>query len=420
VAPEEDNLRQSLEHVLDRGDALALSEMCSSLEPFWLTRCQFSEGRRWLELATARDEGLPAFLRARNRGALGAFILYHGDADVAAPILEEAVALARACGESFPLDQALQALGNAWVYQGEFTRAMATLEEAEGAARALAPAVPHGGLYIGAEICFQGAAARRAGDHATAVARFSEAMPYLRAPGGGRRLGMLLGELGVIQVITGSPREAVPTLVESVALTWDVRDDPTLSRALRGLAAVAAVTDQTMAAARLLGAADAVDAGTPSAVRATSRDRDILEWCLAHLAHRFDPATLDRERQVGAAMTVAQSVALARALAVPVLGAQRVDEIWEETGAPDPGPVPEALFADRSWSNEPEPLTWNLTRREREVLDLLCQRLTDIEIAQALFISPRTASAHVGNTLGKLGATNRREAAAIAVRRGLI
>jgi DNA-binding CsgD family transcriptional regulator len=61
-----------------------------------------------------------------------------------------------------------------------------------------------------------------------------------------------------------------------------------------------------------------------------------------------------------------------------------------------------------------------LTARELEVLALLCQRRTDREIAAALFISPRTAGFHVANVLAKLGATNRREAAALAARHGLI
>jgi DNA-binding CsgD family transcriptional regulator len=57
-----------------------------------------------------------------------------------------------------------------------------------------------------------------------------------------------------------------------------------------------------------------------------------------------------------------------------------------------------------------------LTDRERDVLALLCRRYTDAEIAELLFISPRTASTHVSSILRKLGASNRREAGAIALR----
>jgi DNA-binding CsgD family transcriptional regulator len=62
----------------------------------------------------------------------------------------------------------------------------------------------------------------------------------------------------------------------------------------------------------------------------------------------------------------------------------------------------------------------NLTRREREVLALLCRRYTDPEIADILYISPRTVNHHVGSILGKLGAANRREARSIATRFGLL
>ena len=62
----------------------------------------------------------------------------------------------------------------------------------------------------------------------------------------------------------------------------------------------------------------------------------------------------------------------------------------------------------------------NLSGREHEVLLLLVQRQTDKEIAAALYISPRTVMSHVASILTKLGAANRREAAAIALRLGLV
>jgi DNA-binding NarL/FixJ family response regulator len=63
---------------------------------------------------------------------------------------------------------------------------------------------------------------------------------------------------------------------------------------------------------------------------------------------------------------------------------------------------------------------FDLTKREREILVLLTQRLTDPEIAERLFISRKTAGKHVSNILGKLGASTRREAAALAARHALV
>ena len=94
---------------------------------------------------------------------------------------------------------------------------------------------------------------------------------------------------------------------------------------------------------------------------------------------------------------VSWSSAVANALAV-----------LEPEPASPPGPFP-----------RPETDPFALTRREREILALLCQRLTNPEIAARLFISPRTAGTHVANLLAKLGVPNRREAAALAVQHGL-
>jgi DNA-binding CsgD family transcriptional regulator len=59
-----------------------------------------------------------------------------------------------------------------------------------------------------------------------------------------------------------------------------------------------------------------------------------------------------------------------------------------------------------------------LTDREREVLRLIARGMSNRDIGTELFISPKTASVHVSNILGKLGAASRTEAAAIAYREG--
>jgi DNA-binding CsgD family transcriptional regulator/tetratricopeptide (TPR) repeat protein len=61
-----------------------------------------------------------------------------------------------------------------------------------------------------------------------------------------------------------------------------------------------------------------------------------------------------------------------------------------------------------------------LTRREREVLELICAGHTNAEIAAKLFISPKTVDHHVSSVLAKLDAPTREVAATHAARLGLV
>jgi NarL family two-component system response regulator YdfI len=78
--------------------------------------------------------------------------------------------------------------------------------------------------------------------------------------------------------------------------------------------------------------------------------------------------------------------------------------------------APAASPASRQLTELAEPLT----RREREVLQMLAAGLANKEIATRLSISDHTAKFHVASILGKLGAATRAEAVTLGIRRGLV
>jgi DNA-binding CsgD family transcriptional regulator/tetratricopeptide (TPR) repeat protein len=68
---------------------------------------------------------------------------------------------------------------------------------------------------------------------------------------------------------------------------------------------------------------------------------------------------------------------------------------------------------------EPEPVPFDLTRRELQVLELLVAGCTNREIGESLFMAEKTASVHVSRILTKLDVRSRTEAAAVAHRHGI-
>jgi len=68
----------------------------------------------------------------------------------------------------------------------------------------------------------------------------------------------------------------------------------------------------------------------------------------------------------------------------------------------------------------PEREHYGLTPRERDVLGLLVDGLSQIDIAERLYLSPKTVGTHIQRIIGKMGVRSRTQAVAMAARDGFI
>jgi len=188
-------------------------------------------------------------------------------------------------------------------------------------------------------------------------------------------------------------------------------DDPLLKTGLTSLLA----HDGAVEVVDLDGAEVALWDSGPDGARALARLREVGDLSVPVVAVVSDPAHLapalaagargvvlrdQVDSGIGAALVAVKSgltvidTALASALVPPAAG--RVD--GKRRGAP----------------------TAELTERERQVVNLLAEGLSNKLIADRLGISDHTAKFHVNGVMVKLGASTRTEAVVEAVRRGLV
>ncbi len=82
--------------------------------------------------------------------------------------------------------------------------------------------------------------------------------------------------------------------------------------------------------------------------------------------------------------------------------------------------APEATEALLRSTRRPPRLGQDLTDREREVLELMVDGLTNPEIGDQLYISVTTVKSHVSSILSKLGAATRTEAVALTLQHNIL
>lgn len=97
------------------------------------------------------------------------------------------------------------------------------------------------------------------------------------------------------------------------------------------------------------------------------------------------------------------------------MDSQQVREIQQRGSVTSIGAMPALLGMEPI----PRPLT-PMVGRERQVLALIVGGLSDQEIVDRLFISPRTAMTHVGSILAKLEVNKQTMATRVAIERNLV
>jgi ATP/maltotriose-dependent transcriptional regulator MalT len=205
------------------------------------------------------------------------------------------------------------------------------------------------------------------------------------------RIAVTLGERAHAARMQGDQVLASRLFVESMTVAAELGSERFLLGEVAGLAGVALALGQPERAARLLSTVEA--AGKTSGVGR-----------IAHAAH------------------TARILAEVRtSLPEPVFVAA-----WEEGRAlPFTDARADAMALAASTLEPPPPVpgeasSFGLTARELDVLRLLVEGHSDRQIGEALFIGTRTVQTHVANLFTKLGVNARAEAAAVAVRRGIV
>jgi non-specific serine/threonine protein kinase len=397
-----DNLRAAMAWgrlVLERADSSASPVAEATLDAgrtlwrFWRTRGHLHEGRRWLtELLSRAPAPTPA--RANALWAAGYLALLQGDVPAAGTLLEEGLSLARELRHAFGIIMLGGSLGAVATVQGDLGRANLLLEESLPPPQEL-PDEDDRYVSTIASTYWRIELARCQGDYEPAIRLNEMALALARDRGDSWSIAFALSLLGRLAWLRGEHPRATQLQRESLALQREMDDRVGIADSLDVLAWVANAAGEPTRAARLFGAA--------AAVRERSGATSLPLWRAEH--ERNLAATRARlgEEAFAAAWASGRSLTVEEA----------IEEALREAA-----PVPEA-------ANPPEaasapPATDPLSPREREVVALIAQGLTNRQIAEQLVISEWTADTHVRHILTKLGFRSRAQVATWATEQGLL
>ena len=479
---EHENLRAVMQWSLEqaageRGDGrtreIAL-RLGGALRQFWYMRSYFSEGRDFLEQALTRSNEVAVSVRAKALLAATRLNVSLGYLDRAEALCEESLALYRELGDtasiasSFHLlaaiawgrgnlamarsqeekslalfkevgdkrsvASALVYLGNLTIDQGEYTRARSLLEDSLEMNRKVGDTTSIAdSLFNLARLCYVsqgdltqahtwleeslalyrelgdkvsiayyfqlgGLLALGEGDMALARSRVEQAVALFKEMR--HRYGTTVSLYALAQVVgaSGDDTRSQSLYEEGIALARKEGNRQTIAFGLEGLARVVAVQGEVSWAARLWGAAEILRETIGAPVPPV--ERPAYESSVTAARAQLGEKPFAAAWAEGRLMTPDQALA-----------------------AREPVMIPTPIPTESSSTPLAKPATTSpsgLTAREVEVLRLLAQGLTDTQIADQLFISPRTVNNHFTSIYSKIQVSSRAAATRYAIEHQLV
>ncbi|WP_327099004.1 protein kinase [Nocardia vinacea] len=382
LARELPNLREALESCLSEDTAEAADaglRTAAALFEFWFFRGMLGEGRSWLDRVLARPSARSIPDRVKALGAASQLAAAQGDFQSATDLLEQGRALAEQ--STTPAVQARIAHADSMLalLRGEPARVSSVGKRAVE----LLSSNRKGPSYISALILL-GLAHEAYGDPTEGIEYYQQVLSITEACGELLNRSVALRGIGVAVWRQGDRGRAQELLEEALRLSWQLNSPLATATSLDALAWIVGAHNEAERAAVLLGAAQALPPPGSGVKTDFPNMLRLHDACERMTRHALGARGFDAAFRQGQSMSMDAAIAYA-------LGKQ----LTETASAVGPGE--------------------RLTKRERQVAELIAQGLSNKQIAAKLVVSQRTAEGHVEHILAKLGFTSRAQIAAWVV-----
>lgn len=374
IRTERDNLRAALDFALTEWDNVERTAMiAASLGGEAMLSGLFSEGVHWIDRVLAVvDESSVA--RALLLWIGGQCALLQGDLEVAEPMLESAKTTAERAGDPHVGAMATAYLGICRMMRGQFRDALELFEQVRELAEA-----GHEPMWSAIVTLRRGVSAYRLGNTEQGIVLCREAITISESLGEQWHKAEALWELSNILWHEGDVDESADLASDALRIQRRFSSAVGTAHCFEMLAWIAGRRSEHQRAARLLGAADALWQATDAQL-------------YPHLVGHKDRCVTETRSAVGDRAYQEAHVRGMRSSTEDNVAFALCEPVTQAEAGSDAGP--------------------QLTKRERQIAEIVATGASNKEIAAKLVISPRTAEAHVEHILAKLGFASRVQIAA--------